>query len=59
MIFVDLTFGEFLGFFLAYGCLAYVIVVVFGGVINLFGSFFEDKLSRVFHYHYHYKDRRK
>jgi len=59
MIFVDLTFGEFLGFFFTFTCLVFTTIVVFGGIMRIFENFWGDKLNRVFHYHYHYRDRRK
>lgn len=59
MIFIDLTFAEFLGFFLIFACLIFMTIVIFGGIMRIFENFWGDELKRVFHYHYHYKDRRK
>jgi len=59
MILVDLTFAELLGFFFTFFLLVYVVVVVFGGIMRIFEDFYGSQLNRVFHYHYHYKDRRK
>lgn len=56
-----LTFGfaELLGLFLAFGFFLFVIVALFGGIMKIFENFDINKIKRIFHYHYHYKDRRK
>lgn len=59
MNFLDFNFNELLGSFLSFALLAFVILNVFNGVIRIFKNFDFDEIKRVFHYHYHYKDRRK
>jgi len=55
---LDFNFSEFLGLFLGFSIMAYLIVVFFTGIMNLFSSLWGDKINRVFHYHYHYRDKR-
>jgi hypothetical protein len=59
MIFVDLNFDELLGLFFVFACLIFVTIVLFGGIMRIFENFFDEKIDRLFHYHYHYKDRRR
>lgn len=59
MEFLDFNFDELLGLFFFFTCLIYLTIVVFGGVMRIFKNFDIDEIKRVFHYHYHYKDRRK
>lgn len=59
MVLLNLNFDELLGLFLGFAVIIYVSIVVFNGLLSLFDRFFDDKIDRLFHYHYHYKDRRK
>lgn len=59
MDFLSLNFDELLGLFFSFSILIFVFVNVFGGLMRIFENFFDDKINRLFHYHYHYKDRRK
>lgn len=59
MNFLDFNFAELLGSFFVFSLLIFVMVNVFGGIMRIFENFDIDKIKRVFHYHYHYKDRRK
>jgi len=56
---INLNFDELLGLFLAFASLLFIIIVIFGGIMRIFENFDVDKIKRLFHYHYHYKDRRK
>lgn len=58
MNFLDLNFDELLGLFFVFISLIYLTIVVFGGVMRIFDDFLDDGIKRIFHYHYHYKDRR-
>lgn len=59
MDFLSFSFSEFLGFFLVFATLIFLVIVVFGGIMKIFENFDIEKIKRIFHYHYHYKDRRK
>lgn len=59
MDFLSLNFDELLGLFFVFTCLVFLTIVIFGGVIRIFENFDIGLIKRVFHYHYHYKDRRK
>lgn len=59
MILVNFNFDELLGIFFVFAYLVFITIVIFSGVMRIFEDFFYNKLKRVFHYHYHYKDRRK
>lgn len=56
---LNLNFNELLGLFLGFASLLFVIIVVFGGIMRIFENFDIETIKRIFHYHYHYKDRRK
>ena len=59
MIFLNLTFDELCGLFFYFVCLIMILVAVFNGFMDFFEFAFDGKIKRLFHYHYHYKDRRK
>lgn len=59
MIFLDLNFDELLGFFVFFGFLIFILISIFSGFMKFFEDLFDGKIKRLFHYHYHYKDRRK
>jgi hypothetical protein len=56
---INLNFDEFLGLFLGFTCLVYLMIVVLNGFMRIVEVFVGGKIKRLFHYHYHYKDRRK
>lgn len=56
---LNFNFDELLGLFLGFASLVYLIIIMFGGFMKLFDKFIGAKIKRLFHYHYHYKDRRK
>lgn len=56
---INFNFDELLGMFLGFTFLTYLTVIVFSGFMKIFDKFIGAKMKRVFHYHYHYKDRRK
>jgi len=58
MDFLSFNFDEFLGIFFVFATLIFLVVVVFGGLMRIFENF-DIQIKRIFHYHYHYKDRRK
>lgn len=59
MDFLSLNFDELLGTFFVFASLIFVVIVIFGGIMRIFSNFDFDEIKRIFHYHYHYKDRRK
>jgi len=59
MSYLDFNFDELLGIFFGFTFLTYLTTILFSGFIRLFDKFIGAKIKRVFHYHYHYKDRRK
>lgn len=59
MNFLDLNFDEFLGMFFYFTFSILILVAVFKGFMDFFEFAFDGKIKRLFHYHYHYKDRRK
>lgn len=56
---LNFNFDKLLGGFLVFTLLVFVLVNVFGGIMRIFKNLDSDKIKRLFHYHYHYKDRRK
>ena len=56
---LNFNFDELLGAFFVFTCLIFLIIVIFGGIVKIFSNFDFDEIKRIFHYHYHYKDRRK
>lgn len=59
MDYTSLNFSELLGVFLGFIILIYLVIVMLQGFMGLFEGLTGLKIKRVFHYHYHYKDRRK
>lgn len=59
MDFLSLNFDELLGIFFYFACFIYLTIAVFSGLMRIFENFDIEEIKRVFHYHYHYKDRRK
>lgn len=54
MIFVNLNFDELLGLFLVFGCLVFITIVVFNGIMRIFEPIFDEKF-----YWFGYKNRRR
>lgn len=54
-----LNFDELIGVFVGFIVFIYLIIVVLQGFMGLFDRITGIVIKRVFHYHYHYKDRRK
>lgn len=54
MIFVDLNFAEFLGFFFTFACLLFITIVVLSGIMRLFDHLIYEKF-----WWFGFKNRRK
>lgn len=56
---LSFNFDQLLGIFFTFSSLTFLIAAVFSGIMRIFENFDIDQIKRIFHYHYHYKDRRK
>ncbi len=57
---IDYTIAEFLGIFLiGFPILILMPVILFWGIYYIIERAFGLDITRIFHYHYHYKDHTK